>query len=263
MKINNKIYNDLGCDWWDENGNGNLVSLRYLTNPVRFKYIKDVIKNHIDHPEDGNVLDVGCGGGYLAEELAREGLDVTGLDPSRNSIIAAKAHGVQEKLTIKYVNGWGEALPFESNSFHFACCCDVLEHVEDFSLLIKEISRVLKDGGVLFYETINRTFISKMVMIKILQEWEPVSFLEPDIHIWGMFIKPKELIKVLSRYGLANRQIRGLSPSTRFISHLLNLRALKKGDISWQELGKKMNVAVRRNISCNYIGHAVKSSIKE
>lgn len=258
LEINNKIYNDLGYDWWDENGNGNLVSLRYLTNPVKFNYINNVINNQRKHQKNKSVLDVGCGGGYLAEELAKAGLEVTGLDPSSTSINAAKAHAKQGNLAIKYVNGFGEKLPFESNSFHFVCCCDVLEHVKDFPLIIKEISRVLRDDGVLFYDTINRTIISKIVMIKVMQEWEGISFLEPNIHIWDMFIRPKELIEALSRYGLVNQEIKGLSPSMNFISHFLNLRARKKGKISWQELGKRLNLKLSSNISCTYIGHAIK-----
>lgn len=260
MEINNQIYNDLGCGWWDENGDGNLVSLRYLTNPAKFNYINNVIKSYGKYPQKISVLDVGCGGGYLAEELAKTGIEVTGLDPSSTSIKAAKAHAKQENIAIKYVKGFGEKLPFESNSFQFVCCCDVLEHVEESTLIIKEISRVLKNGGIFFYDTINRTIISKIVMIKIMQEWEGISFLEPDIHIWEMFIKPKELIAALSRYDLINQEIKGLSPSANLISHFLSLRARKKGKISWQELGKRLNLRISRNISCTYIGHAIKSN---
>ncbi len=258
LEINNKIYDELGHGWWDEDGNGNLVSLRYLTNPVKFNYINTIIKNQ-KKDENKSILDVGCGGGYLADKLAKAGFEVTGLDPSNTSIKAAKAHAKQEKLTIKFVEGLGEKLPFKSNSFHFVCCCDVLEHVKDFTLVIKEISRVMRGGGIFFYETINRTIISKIVMIKVMQGWQGISFLEPNIHIWDMFIKPKELIEVLSRYNFVNQETKGLSPSMNFISHFFSLRARNKGQISWQELGKRFNLKISNNISCNYIGYAVKS----
>jgi len=258
LEINNKIYNDLGSGWWDENGNGNLVSLRYLTNPAKFNYINSIINDQKNHQKNVSVLDIGCGGGYLAEELAKAGLEVSGLDPSLVTINAAKSHAKQGNLTIQYVNGFGEKLPFKSNSFQFVCCCDVLEHVKDFPSILKEISRVLTDDGVFFYDTINRTTISKIVMIKVMQEWKSISFLEPNIHIWDMFIRPNELIEALFRYGLVNQEIIGLSPSINFISHFLNLRALKKGKISWQELGKRLNLKLSRNISCTYIGHARK-----
>jgi len=261
LEINNKIYDDLGHGWWDEDGNGNLVSLRYLTNPVKFNYIDSIIEKQRKHQKiNRTVLDVGCGGGYLTEKLAKAGFEVTGLDPSKNSIKAAKVHAKHENLTIKYVEGFGEKLPFKSNSFDFVCCCDVLEHVKDFTLVIKEISRVLRSGGVFFYDTINRTKISKIVMIKVMQGWEGISFLEPNIHIWEMFIKPKELIEVLSRYNFVNQEIKGLSPSINLISHFFNLRARKQGKISWQQLGKRLKLKISSNISCTYIGYAIKST---
>ena len=117
LEINNKIYDDLGHSWWDEDGNGNLVSLRYLTNPVKFNYINNIIKNQKRNQKE-SVLDIGCGGGYLAEEFAKAGLEVTGLDPSSITINAAQTHAKQGNLAIQYVNGFGENLPFKSNSFH-------------------------------------------------------------------------------------------------------------------------------------------------
>jgi 2-polyprenyl-6-hydroxyphenyl methylase/3-demethylubiquinone-9 3-methyltransferase len=124
LEINNKIYNDIGCGWWDENGNGNLVSLRYLTNPSKFNYINNVIKGHIRHSKKLSGLDVGCGGGYLSEKLAKDGLKVTGLDPSNNSIIAAMAHAKQENLAIKYVTDSEKNCHL--NQIHFILCAAVM-----------------------------------------------------------------------------------------------------------------------------------------
>lgn len=260
MDINNEIYDDLGHTWWDDNGDGNLVSLRFLSNPVKFNYINSIISNKLkNRPNDKTVLDVGCGGGYLSEELAKINLEVTGIDPSSESIEAAQTHAEQESLTIKYFVGYGEKLPFESNTFDFVCCCDVLEHVKDLRGIIKEISRVLKNDGVFFYDTINRTMISKLVMIKIMQEWKGTSFLDPNVHIWDMFIKPKELLKVLNDYNLVNQEIKGLSPGMNFMSHYFNLRKRAKGKISWQELGKRLNLKINNKLTSTYIGYAIKS----
>jgi 2-polyprenyl-6-hydroxyphenyl methylase/3-demethylubiquinone-9 3-methyltransferase len=80
MSINNEIYENLGDTWWDDNGDSNLVSLRFLNNPVKFNYIKNVIyQKQKSHIGNGSILDVGCGGGYLSEELAKIGLKVTGI----------------------------------------------------------------------------------------------------------------------------------------------------------------------------------------
>ena len=97
-------------------------------------------------------------------------------------------------------------------------------------------------------------------MIKIVQEWKGTSFLDSNVHIWNMFIKPKELLKVLNDYSLVNRETKGLSPGMNFISHYLNLRRRAKGKISWQELGKRLNLKINSNLSCSYIGYAVKSN---
>lgn len=250
----------MGSSWWDEDGDGNLVSLRFLSNPVKFNYFNTVIANKIKKSSNNNsVLDVGCGGGYLSEEFAKIGFEVTGIDPSSKSIEAAQAHAKQENLVIRYFEGYGEKLPFESNTFDFVCCCDVLEHVKDFRVIIKEISRVLKNKGVFFYDTINRTMISKFVMIKIMQEWKSTSFLEPNVHIWDMFIKPKELLKVFGDNNLVNQAIKGFSPGSNYISHYFSLKKRAKDKISWQELGKRLNLKINNNISCNYIGYAIKS----
>lgn len=260
MEVNNAIYNDLGHAWWDDDGDGNLVSLRYLSNPVKFNYIHSIVRNvRNQFPNRRTLLDVGCGGGYLSEELAKIDLDVTGLDPSPASIAAARSHAAKEGLAIDYCEGYGEKLPFESNRFDFACCCDVLEHVDDYSRVIREISRVLKPGGVFFYDTINRTLISKFVMIKIMQEWRGTAFLDPGIHSWDMFIKPQELLNVLVEHQLINQDIKGLSPGMNIFSHYFNLRKRAKSKISWQELGKRLKLRISRNTACTYIGYAVKT----
>jgi len=262
MEVNNAIYDDLGHAWWDDDGDGNLVSLRYLSNPVKFNYIHSIVMHIRSHrPDCRTLLDIGCGGGYLSEELAKIDLDVTGLDPSPASIEAARIHAEKESLAIEYCEGYGEKLPFESNRFDFACCCDVLEHVDDFSQVIKEISRVLKPGGVFFYDTINRTLISKFVMINIMQEWQGTAFLDPTIHVWDKFIKPQELLSVLAEHQLVSQELKGLSPGMNFIAHYFNLRKRAIGKMSWQELGKRLKLNINRNTTCTYIGYAVKQPL--
>ena len=261
MKVNNAIYENLGHAWWDDDGDGNLVSLRYLSNPVKFNYIHSIMRNiRSQRPDRRTLLDVGCGGGYLSEKLAKIDLDVTGLDPSPASIKAARTHAEKERLAIEYCEGYGENLPFESNHFDFACCCDVLEHVDDFSRVIKEISRVLKPGGVFFYDTINRTLISKFVMINIMQEWQGTAFLDPTIHVWDKFIKPQALLSVLAEHQLVSQELKGLSPGMNFIAHYFNLRKRARGKISWQELGKRLKLRINHNTTCTYIGYAVKTA---
>jgi 2-polyprenyl-6-hydroxyphenyl methylase/3-demethylubiquinone-9 3-methyltransferase len=126
------------------------------------------------------VLDVGSGGGLLAEEFARLGCAVTGVDLSRESVAVAREHAREEGLRIEYQVAAGERLPFEDGSFEAAYCCDVLEHVESVPATLAEIARVLGPGAVFLYDTVNRTARSRLLMIKIAQEWKLTRWAEPD-----------------------------------------------------------------------------------
>ncbi len=262
MEINNAVYDRKGHAWWDENEDGSLISLRYLSNPVKFSYIQSVISDQWpDRPTKPSLLDVGCGGGYLSEELARSGLSVTGIDSSSATIGTARDHARQSGLDIAYLEGRGEALPFASARFDFVCCCDVLEHVADPALIIAEVARVLKPGGLFFYDTINRTLASRLVMIKIMQEWQNTAFLEPHIHLWHMFIKPRELIAMLTTHGLVNQDLKGLGPGPNVIAHYLNLRRRARGRIGWAELSRRLHLRISTNLAMTYVGYALKLPI--
>ena len=115
-------------------------------------------------------MDVGCGGGFLAEEFAKDGFAVTGIDPADRSIEAARKHAADNNLEIDYRAGKEEALPFSDGSFDIVACCDVLEHVDDFSLVISEVARTLKAGGVFCFDTVNRTWLSNLVAIKLFKK---------------------------------------------------------------------------------------------
>ena len=232
---------------------------RFLNNPVKFAYFKKIMDRRLlTHPHDRRVLDVGCGGGYLSEELAKAGLRVTGIDLSRRSIDSAKKHAEKQNLEIDYFPGSAEDLPFAPESFDFVCCCDVLEHVHDTGRVIAEISRVLKTDGLFFYDTINRTLFSRLVMIKILQDWKSTALLGENVHVWKMFIKPTELVDVLGRNNLRNIEIKGLGPSWNLFAHYLNLRRRARGKLSWPELSRRMHLGLTADTRLTYLGHALR-----
>jgi 2-polyprenyl-6-hydroxyphenyl methylase/3-demethylubiquinone-9 3-methyltransferase len=259
VEINNAVYEHKGHSWWDDSDDGTLVSLRYLSNPVKFDYIQTIVAARRKRdPAQIRLLDVGCGGGYLAEPLARSGLEVVGIDPSPRTIETAQRHARQQGLAIDYMEGWGEDLPFQPEVFDFVCCCDVLEHVNDPGRITAEAARVLKTGGIFFYDTINRTWVSWLVMIKIMQDWKATAFLDPNIHLWRMFIKPKELIATLASNRLSNREVKGLAPGPNFIAHYLNLRRRVRGTISWKSLSRRLALRINNNCAITYLGHAVK-----
>jgi 2-polyprenyl-6-hydroxyphenyl methylase / 3-demethylubiquinone-9 3-methyltransferase len=204
------------------------------------------------------MLDVGCGGGLLAEEFAAMGFRVTGLDPSAQSLAAARAHATQSGLAIDYRLGYGDALPFAAEAFALVSCCDVLEHILNWDAVIGEIARVLQPGGVFVYDTINRTLYSKLVVIKLAQEWAVTRFLPPRLHVWEMFITPAELTRSLHRHGLQNQELIGTRASINPLKLLLALRQYKAGKMSGVEFGKRAGFKEGTNIAGSYMGYAAK-----
>ncbi|MCL2458820.1 MAG: bifunctional 2-polyprenyl-6-hydroxyphenol methylase/3-demethylubiquinol 3-O-methyltransferase UbiG [Desulfobulbus sp.] len=260
MKINNEIYDEMANHWWNESEFGTMATILYHSNIARFCYFTSILESkfNFDYPKEC-LIDIGCGGGYLSEDFAKIGMNVTGIDPSKESIKAAEKHARENNLNINYVHGYGENLPFESNSFSFATCCDVIEHVKDVNAVISEISRVLKPGGILFFDTINRTIISK-IMLEVTQNWKSTSFMEQNIHVWDMFIKPKELFKIFKSQGLKNIEIKGISPKLNMFSTYLYLRQCKRKEISIKELAKLLDIQISNNTQELYIGYAIKES---
>ena len=95
-------------------------------------------------------------------------------------------------------------------------------------------------------------------MIKIMQEWQNTAFLEPHIHLWHMFIKPRELIAMLTTHGLVNQDLKGLGPGPNVIAHYLNLRRRARGRIGWAELSRRLRLRINTNLTMTYIGYALK-----
>src|SRR5258708_10304828 len=141
--VDNDVYDRLGASWWDETS---LLSLLHGSfTPARLGYFRGVLARRSGVAAAGlRVLDIGCGGGFLAEEFAAAGCRVTGVDPSPASVSAARAHAASRGLPIDYQVGAGEELPVPDAAFDVACCCDVLEHVSDLDRVISETARVLR-----------------------------------------------------------------------------------------------------------------------
>ncbi len=127
-------------DWWGGSVRG-LRQLRKLV-PARLAYLDEVVPDW----RGLDVLDLGCGGGFMAEPLARRGASVVGVDPCRQAVVAAARHARATGLTIDYRVGRGEALPLATRAVDVVVCVDVLEHVDDLGRVLAEIRRVLRAG---------------------------------------------------------------------------------------------------------------------
>ena len=261
MPVDNLLYDRLAASWWDERG---FLHALAALNPARFGYMRRVLTEELHLLPTGlRVLDVGCGGGLLTEEFARLGCTVTGLDPSQESLAAARAHAATQGLAVGYHRGTGEALPFVADSFDVVYCCDVLEHVNDLRQVIAETARVLKPGGVYLYDTINRTPQSRLLVIKLLQEWRWTALMPPQLHDWNMFIRPDELRRLLEQHGLQPGGLTGLKPRANPLRLVRALRQRKQGLLSYAEAVEQMDLGESSDISVSYIGYARKPAIND
>ncbi len=255
-QVDNDIFNYQSESWWSDNGFGAL--LRYFSNPWRVPYYQRILTQQLENFCGKCLLDVGCGGGILAEEFARMGFAVTGIDPSGNSIEVARAHAAQSGLKINYLTGYGDRLPFESETFEVVACCDVLDHIKNWDTVIGEVARVLKNNGIFIYDTINRTTYSKTVLIELAQENESTRFMPPNLHMWEMFIKPEELEPSLERYGLQNKDIKGIKPVDDPTPMVMAMQQHNAGKISTIELAKCLSTGEGSYIEGFYMGYAIK-----
>jgi len=194
--------------WW--NKNGPLKTLHDI-NPVRLDFIKKFV-----NLENSRVLDVGCGGGVLSEGLALCGAKVTGLYVEPDAIAAAKTHSAKAKLKIDYVCSPIEE--YKAKKFDVITCMEMLEHVPDPDLVIKNCARLLKPDGYLFLSTINRTLKSYGTAI-IAAEYI-LNIIPRQTHDYDKFIKPSELSAIIRKHSLSTLNISGMSynPFTRIAS---------------------------------------------
>ena len=256
MPVDNTVYDRMADTWWDEDG---FLHVLAALNPARFGYMRRVLIQELYlAPAGMRALDIGCGGGLLAEEFAHLGCAVVGVDPSEESLAAARIHAADQGLAIDYQCATGEALPFADQSFDLAYCCDVLEHVADLRQVIAETARVLKPGGIYFYDTINRTLRSRLIAIKLLQDWHWTALMPPRLHDWRMFIRPAELYRTLEQHGLVPGRLTGLKPRANPLRLISALRRRKRGLLSYAAAVRAMDLGESPDTSVSYIGYARK-----
>jgi 2-polyprenyl-6-hydroxyphenyl methylase/3-demethylubiquinone-9 3-methyltransferase len=251
------MYSELADSWWDENGTLHL--LKVMVNPWRVPYFADALQERFGADlSQVRLLDIGCGGGVLAEEFAKLGCQVTGIDISEESLAVARAHARTRDLSIKYQNGSATRLPFDEGSFGVVSCCDALEHIPELRQVIAEVGRVLKPGGLFLFDTINRTSKSKVNFIFGLQDFSFTKLFPKDAHVWEMFITPEELTTALEEHGMQVQGMSGGVIARNPISTLLEVRRHKRGEINVAELGRRLELKLDPDLSLNYLGYAQK-----
>ena len=204
VPVNNDIYDQLGERWYGADDDP--VALLRAESRLRNPWLTERLRAHSGGA--AQVLDIGCGGGFLSNHLASEGFDVTGVDASQASLDVAVRHDLSGK--VRYLLGDALALPFADASFDAVCAMDFLEHVEDPARVVAEAARVLKPGGLFFFHTFNRNPLAWLVVIKGV-EWF-VKNSPRHMHVLRLFIKPRELERLCRAQGLHFTELHGSAP---------------------------------------------------
>ncbi len=203
--VNNDFYDSYGERWYTAQDDP--VGLLRAENRTLTPWVVTEIGSRYPG-RTVRVLDIGCGAGFLANELARNGLKVTGIDASKRSLDVARRH--DGTGTVTYLFGDALNLEFGDQGFEVVCAMDFLEHVEDPARVLSETARVLVPGGLFFFHTFNRNIVSWLVIIKGV-EWF-VQNTPRNMHILRLFTKPAELAQMCREAGLAIECVRGMVP---------------------------------------------------
>jgi len=202
----------LASEWWDPLGKFRPL---HQIGPARLTFLRDELVRHFRRsagglrPLDGlRLLDVGCGGGLIAEPLARLGATVTGLDPGQENIEAARQHAVGQGLAIDYVSGRVEDLAGQGLSYDAVICLEVIEHVPDVGAFLGTCARLVRPGGLMLLSTINRTL--KAYALAIIGAEYVLGWLPVGTHRWDRFVTPQELRRHLRAAGLLEPVLKGL-----------------------------------------------------
>jgi 2-polyprenyl-6-hydroxyphenyl methylase/3-demethylubiquinone-9 3-methyltransferase len=194
----------MASEWWDPDGKFRPL---HKFNPVRLGYIRDTVcARFLLDPKRPRVLaglgvlDIGCGGGLLAEPIARLGGDIVGIDPSATNIEVARLHAERSGLKIDYRAVTAEALTATAARFDIVLAMEVVEHVSDIDAFIAACASLLKPNGLFFVATINRTpkaFALAIVGAEYLLRWLPRG-----THDYAKLVRPAELETSLRAAGL-------------------------------------------------------------
>lgn len=195
-------FSALANKWWDPNSEFRPL---HEINPLRLNWIDQRASL-----KGKKVLDVGCGGGILAESMANKGADVLGIDLAEKSLKVAELHKLESGANVTYRMIAAEQLATEgTEQFDVVTCLEMLEHVPDPSLVVKACADLCKPGGWLFFSTINRN--PKSFMFAIVGAEYVLQLLPKGTHSYEKLIKPSELAKYARDAGLEFTEIIGLT----------------------------------------------------
>ena len=203
-------FSKIAEEWWNPDGKFKPL---HKFNPIRISYIKKniistfQIKNQKKPLNKVKILDIGCGGGLLSEPMTRLGAEVVGIDASARNINVAKLHAKKNNLNIKYLCASPENLKTKSK-FDVILNMEIVEHVDNVNYFLDTCSKLLKKGGIMFIATLNKTlksYIFAIVGAEYILRWLPIG-----THEWEKFVKPEDLINILSKHNIKLENLDGM-----------------------------------------------------
>ena len=208
----------LAARWWDPSSEFRPL---HEINPLRLAWIDELASL-----SGKRALDVGCGGGILAEAMAARGARVTGIDLGEKSLRVAELHGLESGVQVRYEAIAAEDLAArERGEYDVVCCMEMLEHVPDPGSVVRACATLAKPGGWVFFSTINRN--AKSFLFAIVGAEYLLKLLPRGTHDFEKFVRPSELLAHARAAGLETREMRGMTynPLTREFR-------LAQGDVS-------------------------------
>ena len=195
-------FSALAHRWWDPTSEFKPL---HAINPLRLGWIQS-----ITNLQGKRILDVGCGGGILAESLSKAGATVTGIDLSTKALKVAELHQLESGTSVRYLTISAEDLAKEeSQSYDVVTCMEMLEHVPDPSSVVQACAKLCKPGGHIFFSTLNRN--PKSYLFAIIGAEYILQLLPKGTHQYEKFIKPSELAQFTRAAGLEVIELKGMT----------------------------------------------------
>ncbi len=204
-------FSDLAHRWWDPTSEFRPL---HEINPLRLEWLNARAPLH-----GAKVLDIGCGGGILAESMARKGADVTGIDLSEKALKVADLHSLESGVQVRYeLISAEEMAAREAGRYDVVTCMEMLEHVPDPEAIVHACATLVRPGGQVFFSTINRN--PKAYLFAVIGAEYVLNLLPKGTHDFARFIKPAELARYVRHTGLELDAMKGLTynPLTKMYS---------------------------------------------
>jgi 2-polyprenyl-6-hydroxyphenyl methylase/3-demethylubiquinone-9 3-methyltransferase len=201
-------FSRIADEWWSETGK---FSPLHQMNPLRIQYISDKITEHFGQVAGLRLLDIGCGGGLIAEPMTRLGAKVTAIDAGEKNIAIAKIHAEKMGLAIDYHCTTVEdmAKDMQVQTFDVILALEIIEHVADLELFINASCKLLKPNGIIIFSTMNRTAKSysfAIIAAEYMLRWLPIG-----THNWKKFLRPSELCNLLENNEIIIKELMGMT----------------------------------------------------